>query len=369
MRLHHPPGLRDNRPAALAAELLLRGTMTKHGEATTHEPGTALAHGDGRARWRLDRWSGLAAGAGVGLLDLAATLALGIRFEMNGSDVTLLVLGMYGTTFAALGFLFGLALEARRRDRRAAAIIAQQMETVATTRARLAQSEKLAALGQLAAAIAHEVRNALGVIRSAAQGLGEAVPEDDAEARRACSFITAEIDRLGSVVSSLLSFARPPRLAPRPVEVGALFDQAVLLARQDLAAKEIRVRRAETPALPTVQVDSDLVVQVLLGLLTNAADAVPHGGEVTLEARAADGAVEIGVADSGPGIPEELRARVFEPFFTTRDKGTGLGLAVARQIVEAHQGRIEVADAPSGGARFRIVLPQAASAVALEGAA
>jgi len=192
-----------------------------------------------------------------------------------------------------------------------------------------------------------------------AQGLGEAVPADDAEARRACSFITAEIDRLGSVVSSLLGFARPPRLAPRPVAVGTLFEQAMLLARQDLAAKDIRVRRADAPSLPEVQADSDLVVQVLLGLLANAADAVPPGGEVTLDARAANGMVEIAVADSGPGIPEELRARVFEPFFTTRDKGTGLGLAVARQIVEAHQGRIEVADGPGGGARFRITLPEA----------
>ncbi|MEW6273028.1 MAG: ATP-binding protein, partial [Thermodesulfobacteriota bacterium] len=291
--------------------------------------------------------------------DLAGTLALGIRFEMNGSDVTLLVLGMYGATFAVLGFLFGLVLEARRRDRRAAAIIAQQMDTVATTRARLAQSEKLAALGQLAAAIAHEVRNALGVIRSAAQGLAEAVPASDRDAQRACSFITAEIDRLGSVVSSLLGFARPPRLAPRAVEVGALFDQAVLLARPDLEAKDVRVVRSEATALPPVRADSDLVVQVLLGLLANAADAVPRGGEVTLEARAGRGVVEIGVADSGPGIPESLRARVFEPFFTTRDKGTGLGLAVARQIIEAHDGRIEVGERPGGGARFRIVLPDA----------
>jgi len=318
-----------------------------------------LAHRDDRPWWRLERWWGLACGAGVGLADLAVTLLLGIRFEMNGSDVTLLVLGLYGGTFAALGLVFGLLLESRRRDRRAAAIIAAQVQAVAAARVRLAQSEKLAALGQLAAAIAHEVRNALGVIRSAAQGLGEAVPADDAEARRACSFITAEIDRLGSVVSSLLGFARPPRLAPRPVAVGTLFEQAMLLARQDLAAKDIRVRRADAPSLPEVQADSDLVVQVLLGLLANAADAVPPGGEVTLDARAANGMVEIAVADSGPGIPEELRARVFEPFFTTRDKGTGLGLAVARQIVEAHQGRIEVADGPGGGARFRITLPEA----------
>jgi signal transduction histidine kinase len=197
------------------------------------------------------------------------------------------------------------------------------------------------------------------VIRSAAQGLNEGLPAADADAQRACSFITAEIDRLGSVVSSLLSFARPPRLAPREVAVEALFEQALLLARPELEAKEIRVVRAQSGALPQVRADSDLIVQVLLGLLSNAADAVPRGGEVRLDAHAEHDVVEIGVADSGPGVPENLRGRVFEPFFTTRDKGTGLGLAVARQIVEAHAGRIDVAERPGGGALFRISLPAA----------
>jgi signal transduction histidine kinase len=101
---------------------------------------------------------------------------------------------------------------------------------------------------------------------------------------------------------------------------------------------------------------------VLLGLLANATEAVPAGGEVALQARAVDGAVEIDVADSGPGIPPELRERIFEPFFTTRTRGTGLGLAIARQIVEAHVGRIEVGDRPGGGARFTVRLPAARGA-------
>jgi two-component system NtrC family sensor kinase len=99
---------------------------------------------------------------------------------------------------------------------------------------------------------------------------------------------------------------------------------------------------------------------VLLGLLANAAAAAPSGGEVGLAAAASDGAVELAVADSGPGVPPELRARIFEPFFTTRPRGTGLGLAVARQIVEAHGGRIEVGERAGGGARFTVRLPAAA---------
>src|SRR5947208_3408706 len=114
---------------------------------------------------------------------------------------------------------------ARRASRRAEVIRAQS-EAIAATRARLAQTEKLAALGQLAAAVAHEVRSPLAVIRSAAQGLAESVPHDDEEGRRAYAFITTEIDRLGNVVNSLLAFARPLRVEARSVSVHELFDRA-----------------------------------------------------------------------------------------------------------------------------------------------
>jgi signal transduction histidine kinase len=304
------------------------------------------------------RWWGLAAGALVGLLDVVLTLWLGIHFEMNRSDVTLLVLAGYATTFAALGYLFGLVLEARRRDRDSAAVIRGQMEAVAAVWARLGQAEKLAALGQLAAAIAHEVRNALAVIRSSAQTVAEGLPADaDSVSRRASDFIVAEIDRLSSVINSLLSFARPPRLTPRAVPVSALFDQAEMLVAPELEAKRLRLVRRLGEHTPPVKADSDLLVQVLLDLLSNAAAAAPPGGEVALEARAVGDSVEIDVEDSGPGVPGELRTRIFEPFFTTREKGTGLGLAIAKQIVEAHAGRIDVADRSGGGARFRISLP------------
>lgn len=315
---------------------------------------------------RRERWLGMAGGLVVGGMDALLAMALGIRFMADEQDVTWLGLGFYAVSFALTGYLFGLVLEARRRERRQAVVIREQLETVDATRARLAQSEKLAALGQLAAAVAHEVRNAFAVIRSSAQGITETLPEGDTEGRESCSFIVAEIDRLTSVVNSLLSFARPLRLAPRPVDVHELLDHAQLLARQELDAKQIRLVRDAGPGLPPIEVDSDLVVQVLLDLLSNAAQATPPGSEVRLEAQARAEEVQIEVADAGPGVPADLRSRIFEPFFTTRDKGTGLGLAVARQIVEAHRGRIEVAEAATGGACFRISLP---AAVAATGAA
>jgi signal transduction histidine kinase len=308
------------------------------------------------------RWWGMAAGIALGAVDTTMIRALGVTFTMNGHDAGWLVAAFFGSSFALLGFLIGYVADGRRRDRRAAEVIQAQMETINAARTRLVQSEKLAALGQLSATIAHEVRNPLAVIRSAAQSLAETLPAGDAEAHRACSFITQEIDRLTSVTGSLLAFARPLKLAERAVAVRALFDGALLLAGDELRAKDVRIARREPADLPPVRADEDLIRQVLLGLLSNAADAVPRGGEVALVARAAGDAVELEVADSGPGVPREIRSRIFEPFFTTRSRGTGLGLAVARHIVEAHGGGIEVGEQPSGGARFTVRLRAARGA-------
>jgi signal transduction histidine kinase len=345
-----------------ARELLFRTRMDESAQQTTHthdastDPlGTLPVRNiDEGVRWR---WWGAAAGIATGLFDTATMAALGVSFQMNQYDVTWFVGIYFGISFAVLGFLLGYTVEARRRDRRNAELVRLQMETLNAARARLVQSEKLAALGQLATAIAHEVRNPLGVIRSAAQGIAEALPAEEDDGRRACSFIQTEIDRLNSVISSLLAFARPLRVSPRTVTVHELFDSALLLARQELDGKQVRVQRREPSDLPAVVVDPDLVSQVLLGLLANATEVMNGGGEVSLEASAAEGVVEIAVADSGPGVPEELRARIFEPFFTTRNRGTGLGLAIARQIIEAHGGKIDVGERQGGGARFAVRLP------------
>jgi signal transduction histidine kinase len=304
-------------------------------------------------------WWGAVAGFVAGLFDTAMMAKIGFTFQARGYDMTVLVACYFGISFAVLGFLLGRLFESRGRERRNAALLQAQSEAIHAARARLVQSEKLAALGQLATAIAHEVRNPLGVIRSAAQGVSETLGAEDDDGKRSCSFILAEIDRLNNVISSLLAFARPLRLAPRQVAVGELFDSALLLARDDLASKGLRVSRVEAADVPSIRADPDLFRQVLLGLLANAADVTARGGEVFLEARRVDGVVELAVSDTGPGVAAELRSRVFEPFFTTRDRGTGLGLAVARQIVEAHGGRIDVGDRPGGGARFAIRVPAA----------
>jgi len=301
------------------------------------------------------RWWGCAIGIATGVLDTVILSSLGVTFSINSWDARPLIAAYFGSSFAILGYLLGALVESQRRERRATAMVQAQTEAVAAARARLAQSEKLAALGQLAATVAHEVRNPLGVMRSAAQTLAETTPADVDNAQ-ASTFIIAEIDRLANVVNSLLAFARPLHVEARAVDVGELFDRAVLLARDDLAAKRLRIDRRARAALQPVEADPDLLCQVLLGLLANAAEAAPPGSTIALDADVADGLVQLSVEDAGPGVAPDVRGRIFEPFFTTRPRGTGLGLAIARQIIEAHGGRIEAGDAPGGGARFTISL-------------
>jgi two-component system sensor histidine kinase HydH len=321
-------------------------------------------HPDQRWRGLRLRWWGTMLGLLAGGFDTGVMSFIGVQFAINAWDARPLIAAYFGVSFAVLGYLIGMLIEGRRRERRSAALVQAQTEAIAAARARGAQQEKLAALGQLAATIAHEVRNPLGIMRSAAQTLSETLPPSGADARRASDFIIAEIDRLANVVNSILAYARPLQLAPRAVAVTDLIDRAVLLAGDDLAARQVNVERASVASIPPVFADTDLISQVLLGLLGNAAEAMPNGGRVRLDAVALADAVQLRVADSGPGVPPELRGRIFDPFVTTRARGTGLGLAIARQIVEAHSGRIEVGDAPGGGAQFVVTLPIAKAALA-----
>jgi len=324
----------------------------------------ASDHPDQRWRGLRLRWWGFIAGILAGGFDTALMSRIGVALSIGGWDARPLVAAYFGVTFAGLGYLLGALIEGQRRERRTAALLQAQTEATAAARARGAQHERLAALGQLAATIAHEVRNPLGIMRSAAQTLSETLPPASAAPRQASDFIIAEIDRLANVVNSILSYARPLQLTPRAVRADELFERAALLASGDLAVKHVRIVRPAAPALPPVHADADLISQVLLGLLGNAAEAMPAGGTVTLDAVALSDAVQLRVADSGPGVPADLRARIFDPFVTTRALGTGLGLAIARQIVEAHGGRIDVGDADDGGACFVVTLPIATAALA-----
>jgi two-component system sensor histidine kinase HydH len=314
-------------------------------------------------RW--DLW-GAAAGLAAGALDTVLLAWSGVEMTLAGRNATLLVGATFTSSLALLGFLSGRLARARRRERDAAATIRRQQDELAATQRAAFENEKLAALGRLAAGIAHEVRNPLGVIRASAVLVQEHFEEAE-DAHRACAFVVEETDRLDGLIASLLAFARPTALQLREARVGEVVERTSRLAEEVTRRRDVRLRRA-LPASdgPALRVDPDLVAQLLLGLVTNAAEALGPGGTIELRAKEEAGAVVLAVADDGPGVPEAERERIFEPFYTTKPRGTGLGLAMAERIARAHGGTLRLAPGAGAGARgagacFELVLPRAAA--------
>jgi two-component system sensor histidine kinase HydH len=224
---------------------------------------------------------------------------------------------------------------------------------------RLRRSERLSSLGNLAAGVAHEVRNPLSSIRGFASYLaGKLRDSPDQEAARV---MVQEVDRLNRVVSQLLEFARPDDVHRTVSDLNAVVDHALRLASSDAAAKGIEVRFVPNPRLPRILLDPDRMAQALLNLVLNAIQAMDTGGVLTVAAGRAEGGVSVLVNDTGPGMTREVAAQVFNPYFTTKPSGTGLGLAIVHNIVENHHGAVSVESRPGRGTTFTVFLPGAAS--------
>jgi signal transduction histidine kinase len=231
----------------------------------------------------------------------------------------------------------------------------------------LQHAEKLATIGQLAAGLAHEIGTPLNVISGRAEFVLKKLPEGD-DLRRHLTRIVAQIDRISGIVGQMLVFARkrPPQKAP--IEVAELVDTVVDLLAHPLQRAGITLER-EVPSGLVLHADPDQMQQVIMNLLINGMQAMVSGGAMSVRAtslcvpgRGDLPYVRIAVADTGPGMTEEVRLRIFDPFFTTKEpgRGTGMGLPVAQGIVSAHGGWMECESTPGQGTCFTIHLPQAA---------
>lgn len=241
-------------------------------------------------------------------------------------------------------------------------------ETLAETNRRLEQaqaearrSERLAALGQLSAGLAHEIRNPLSVIKGSAETLNRKLRLDDPLIGELTGFISTEVSRLNALVSRFLDFARPLQLQIRPENAVPILEQALKAVHDRWPEVQIEVEREYDPNLPKALVDAELCEQVFINLILNAYEAMPEGGKLKVAASAANAdsrrGIEIRISDSGPGVPIELREQVFNPFFTTKKNGVGLGLSLVSKIVDDHQGWLRVENQLEGGACFRTFLP------------
>jgi two-component system sensor histidine kinase HydH len=239
-----------------------------------------------------------------------------------------------------------------------AVLLLRDLREIKRLEARVRRHERLAALGRMAASVAHEIRNPLSSIRGFAQFLGHQL-RDRPRDQEYAGIMVKEIDRINGVVTDLLTFARPLETEPVPTDPAELIDHTLRLVEGDAAARQVTLRREVGADMGAVGLDANQMTQVLLNLCLNALQSVSEGGTVTVGAGRNEG-VRFWVSDDGPGIPEADRRRIFDPFFTTREKGTGLGLAIVQKIAEAHGGevRIESPDPASGhGCRFTVHLP------------
>jgi PAS domain S-box-containing protein len=233
-------------------------------------------------------------------------------------------------------------------------------------RAQIAQAERFADLGRMAAGIAHEIRNPLNAIANSVNVLRRGSLADP----RLMQIVREEVDRLDAIVREFLAFARPPSWAPIPLDLPALIDDTVVLFRRDLGLPNgVDVVVQHSGALPLVTADPRQLRQVLWNLLKNAAEAMSHPGHIDIETSITlDGASAIvSVTDDGGGITDATA--VFEPFYTTRAQGTGLGLAVVARIIREHHGTISAANEPGRGACFTFHLPVAHAAALVQGSA
>ena len=219
--------------------------------------------------------------------------------------------------------------------------------------------ERLSALGNMAATVAHEIRNPLNAISMGLQRLkAEFQPTDDQEDySHLTELMLGEVHRLNSIVEQFLSLARPVEIKPQELSVQDVLKELATLVEAEAQQSKVRIRVVAPLTLPPLKADREYFRQTLLNLILNSLQAMPEGGTLTLEANTSNGNLLITVTDTGVGIPQKNLPRIFEPYFTTKAKGSGLGLAIARRIVEAHGGTIAVFSKAGQGCRFRISLP------------
>jgi hypothetical protein len=223
-------------------------------------------------------------------------------------------------------------------------------------RTQMSRAEHLATLGELATGLAHEIRNPLagiaGVIEIASRDLPSTSP-----ARAVVKDVRQEIAQINHILTDLLQTARPHPPAVRPSDLNITVEHAVMLVRQQVLSKPIKIELTKCPGLPSVEHDSDQMHQVLLNLLLNAVQAIDGTGTIHVGIEALPDQAAVHVVDTGRGISPEHLPNIFRPFYTTKGNGTGLGLSLARRIVEEHHGRIEVESEVGKGTEFVAILP------------
>jgi two-component system sensor histidine kinase HydH len=289
-----------------------------------------------------------------------SSLLLRPFMDSQGAYYDLLDQFLEATIFCVVGLVIGVLSD--RRDKQTSALelttikLGKVYRELQENFERMKRAERLYALGQLSAGLAHEIRNPLAGIEGSVSVL-QSEPQSEERRREFLEIIHKECRRLNRLLTNFLDFAKPRPPQIQPADVAALLDSTISLAEHAVERKAIVLRKDLAAKIPAVECDVEQIKQVLLNLTMNAIQSMPEGGEIVLSAREREGLLHIQVADQGCGIDPQDRDRIFDPFFTTRNEGTGLGLSVAHQIVGEHGGILSVEPREGRGSTFIVILP------------
>jgi signal transduction histidine kinase len=282
------------------------------------------------------------------------------RSQLPTDQVSLMSLRV--AFFAIVAFLVYEQARAKRlqmaRTEEAAAQLAESNRSLREAQVSLRRSERLAALGQLTAGLAHELRNPLGTIKASAEMLTKETLESRPEVRaEMAEYIGSEVNRMNSLITSFLNFARPLQIRPVAADLNAVVDEVTRQQAELARERQVRVlvQRAENDC--KFLFDPDLLTVALANLVQNAIQASAAGQEVEVRIERSAGQVKIWVTDQGHGVPAQHLESIFNPFFTTKPQGVGLGLPIVAKIVDEHQGQIQVFSEEGKGTKFEVVLP------------
>ena len=262
---------------------------------------------------------------------------------------------LFNVVGGVTGVLGDRSRRARARAERTAAELQKAYAELRQTFEQLLQADRLTSLGELSAAVVHEVRNPLGSIRGAVEIMEDEIAEDSPR-REFAEIAKREVDRLNRLIEEFLHFARPARPAIAPADLSEVIRSVATLTEQRAGAQNISVLQELAKDLPPVTLDAEQIKQVLLNLTINAIQTMTKGGRITLRTLRDGESVAVEVEDEGGGVDPAIAARIFDPFFTTKEKGVGLGLSIAYKIAAQHGGTLTVNNG-ARGAVFRLKLP------------
>jgi signal transduction histidine kinase len=259
------------------------------------------------------------------------------------------------TSTAGLGALFVVLIFVVKRGE---SIIQKRALEQLRLKERLSQAERLSALGEMTAGISHEIRNPLGIIRSSAELLKKKITPFD-PSNTMPDIIIEEASRLNNIITDFINFAKPRTPSLSPCRIEEVLEKNIAFLAPRIKERGYTVKKNYRNSLPPIPADAAMLYQSFLNILINAMQAMPDGGTIEIEVLATRKILTVNFDDSGPGIPEEILQKIWDPFFTTKETGSGLGLGIVKNIIESHGGNIRIENRKQGGSRVTVELPVA----------